>query len=165
MSSRDQSLRPDTWNLSGTHGNVFGNPRAGNRFITDTLSRNSSLLESECYRWEPCAREYRETCREKWRTIQRHNSIAEFCKKTINHEFFLSTRRTTEFYGWSAKIANLGASFQKFPHTFNAFMLEDKIRNPNKCLFRLSLGGNVKDQRSGDGRFGGRFEIISLDSG
>ena len=28
MSSRDQSLRSDTWNLSGTQGNVFGNPRA-----------------------------------------------------------------------------------------------------------------------------------------
>ena len=28
MLSRDQSLQPDTWNLSGTHGNFFGNPRA-----------------------------------------------------------------------------------------------------------------------------------------
>ena len=28
MLSRDQSLQPDTWNLSGTQGNVFGNPRA-----------------------------------------------------------------------------------------------------------------------------------------
>ena len=28
MLSRDQSLRPDTWNLSGRQGNVFGNPRA-----------------------------------------------------------------------------------------------------------------------------------------
>ena len=28
MLSRDQSLRPDTWNLSGTQGNVFGSARA-----------------------------------------------------------------------------------------------------------------------------------------
>ena len=28
MLSRDQSLRSDTWNLSGTQGNVVGNPRA-----------------------------------------------------------------------------------------------------------------------------------------
>ena len=28
VSSRDQSLRPDTWNLSGTQGNVFDNPGA-----------------------------------------------------------------------------------------------------------------------------------------
>ena len=26
-SSRDQNLRPDTWNLSGTQENLFGNPR------------------------------------------------------------------------------------------------------------------------------------------
>ena len=25
--SRDQSMPPDTWNLSGTQGNVSGNPR------------------------------------------------------------------------------------------------------------------------------------------
>ena len=36
-------------------------------------------------------------------------------------------------------------------------MLEDKIQNPSECLFRFSLRGNVMDQRSGDGRFGGRF--------
>ena len=28
MLSCDQSLQPDTWNLSGTQGNDFGNPRA-----------------------------------------------------------------------------------------------------------------------------------------
>ena len=28
MLSRDQSLRPDTWNLSRIQANVFGNPRA-----------------------------------------------------------------------------------------------------------------------------------------
>ena len=28
MLSRDQSLQSDTWNLSGTQGNVFGHPRA-----------------------------------------------------------------------------------------------------------------------------------------
>ena len=30
-------------------------------------------------------------------------------------------------------------------------MLENKIQNPCKCLFRFSLGRNVMDQRSGDG--------------
>ena len=28
MLSRDPSLRPDTWNLSGTSGNVFDSPHA-----------------------------------------------------------------------------------------------------------------------------------------
>ena len=43
--------------------------------------------------------------------------------------------------------------FDKFPHTFNLFMLEDKIQNPSECLLRFSLGSNVMDQRSGVGRF------------
>ena len=44
-------------------------------------------------------------------------------------------------------------------------MLEDKIQNTGKCLFQFSLGGYVLDQRSGDGRFGGWFKIIAINSG
>ena len=47
--------------------------------------------------------------------------------------------------------------FDKFSHTFNVFMLEYKIQDPSECLFQFSLEGNVMDQRSGEGRFGGRF--------
>ena len=46
-------------------GKHFWQSTCSNRFITDTLSRNSSLLESKCYMWEPRARQYRETCGEK----------------------------------------------------------------------------------------------------
>ena len=55
--------------------------------------------------------------------------------------------------------------FDKFPTPPTFFMLEDMIQNPSKCLFRFSLGGNVMDQRSGDGRFSGRFKIIAFNSG
>ena len=41
MLRRDHSLRPDTWNLSGTQGNVIGNPRA----VIDS----SSTLHQECF--------------------------------------------------------------------------------------------------------------------
>ena len=51
--SSNQSLQSETWNLSGTQGNVFWQSTSIDRFITDTLSRNSSLLESKCYRWKP----------------------------------------------------------------------------------------------------------------
>ena len=40
-------------------------------------------------------------------------------------------------------------------------MLEDKIQNPSKCLFQFTLGGNVMDQRSGDGRLSGRLKKTS----
>ena len=56
MLSRDRNMQLVTWNLSWTQGNVWGNPRAvTNRFITETLSRNSPPNESKCYRWNPCA--------------------------------------------------------------------------------------------------------------
>ena len=45
--------------------------------------------------------------------------------------------------------------FDKFPSPQSFFMLEDKIQKPGEFLFRFSLGGNVMDQRCGDGRFNG----------
>ena len=59
MLSRDPRLRPETWNLSDTSGNVFYSPRAEIDFVIDTLSRNASLLESKCYRRKPNSRKYR----------------------------------------------------------------------------------------------------------
>ena len=41
-------------------------------------------------------------------------------------------------------------------------MLEDRIQNPSKFLFRFPFGGNVMHQRSGDGRVGGRSDVIAL---
>ena len=51
MASREQSLRPDTWNLSGTR-KCYWQSACRNRFIPDTSAGNSSLLESKCCRWE-----------------------------------------------------------------------------------------------------------------
>ena len=102
MLSRVKSLRFETWNLSGTQGNVFGSPRA----VIDSLQTLYQwILHFESKRWKP------RTCCERWRTNWKHDTIAEFGKKSINHEFFLSSTVTTEFYGWSAKTAKLGASF------------------------------------------------------
>ena len=63
--SRDQSLQPDTWNLSGTQGNFFGNPRAATDSSQILYQGHSSLYESKCFRWNPVAEEYRETCGER----------------------------------------------------------------------------------------------------
>ena len=45
--------------------------------------------------------------------------------------------------------------FDKFPSPSSFCVLEDKIQNPSKFLFRFSLGSYAMDQRSGDGRFSG----------
>ena len=88
-------------------------------------------------------------------------------RDTINHEFFLSSRRRypQNYMADQSKLQISELQVEKFHHTFNVFMLEDKIQDPSKCLFQFSLGDNVMDQRSGDSRFGGRLKIIALDSG
>ena len=68
-------------------GKRFWQPTCNARFITDTSSRNSSLYESQCHRWNPSPEEYRETCSERWRTIWKHNSNADF--------FFFARRPST----------------------------------------------------------------------
>ena len=80
------------------------------RLITDTLSRNSSLNESECQWFDPSAGKYRATCRKRWRTNWEHNTNADDCKKAVNHECILTSGSTTEFYGCTAKTADIGAS-------------------------------------------------------
>ena len=56
MLSRNQSLRPDTWNLLGASRNVFDSPRAETNTSSTPHERNISLLESKCYRRKPRAR-------------------------------------------------------------------------------------------------------------
>ena len=72
MSSRDQSLRPDTWNLSGTQGNVFGNPCE----VIDSLQTPYQIIGIKVLQVRtPCE------------TVQGNLSNAEICRETINHEF------------------------------------------------------------------------------
>ena len=138
-------------------GKRFWQSTSHARFITDALSRNSSLNESKCHRWNPSAEKYMTTCPERRRTNWKHNSIADVCRKAVNHEFFPTIGNTTEFYGWTAKTTDIWASVWETPHSITIHVLEDKIQNPSKFLFRFFLGGYVMDQRSEDGRFTGRI--------
>ena len=76
-----------------------------------------------------------------------------FQQKGHTHRIFLADQQRFQ-------ISEL--QFDKFPTSSTFSMLEDKIQNPSKCLFWFSLRGDVLDQRSGDGRFGGRLKIIAL---
>ena len=132
------------------------------RFITDTLSRNSSLNESKCHRFDSSAGRYRATCREWWRTNWEHDNNADVWKKAANHELFLTIGSSTACYGCTAKTADIGASFRQIHQSIIIFLLADKFQNPGEFLLRFSLGGNVMDQRSGDGRLGGWSKILAI---
>ena len=50
-----------------------------------------------------------------------------------------------------SRLQILELHFDKFPTLSKLSCFEDMIQNPGKFLFWFSLGGNVMDQRSGDG--------------
>ena len=108
--SRNHSLRSATWNLSGTQGNVLWQSTFYVRFITDNLSKNSSLYESKSHRCNPSAGKHGETCRERRGENLEHGCNADVWKKAVNHEFFFTSGNPTEFYGWTAKTTDIGAS-------------------------------------------------------
>ena len=82
-----------------------------------------------------------------------------------NHEFFFPVDIPQNSMVGQQRQQISELQFDKIIlHTFNVFMLEDMIQTPSKCLFQFT-GGNGMDRKSGDGRFGGRFEIIALNSG
>ena len=58
-----------------------------------------------------------------------------FCKKAVDHEFIISCGYSAEFYGWTAKTANIGTAIRQVPYTFLIPLLEDKIQEPSHHLF------------------------------
>ena len=127
------------------------------RFITDTSSRNSQLHDSKCHRCDSSAGKYRATCREIGSTTTM--PMSERRPSTMNS--FLPAEVPQNSMADQQRLQISELHFEKNPHTFNVFMLEGKIQKPSRFLFRFSLGGNVIDQRSGDGRVGGRSKVIA----
>ena len=101
-----------TWYMEfvWTTGKLFWQSSPYVRFITDTLSRNSSLCDSKCHRRGSSARKYRDTCRKRWRTNWQYDNNADVWKKAVNHEFLFAGGNPTECYGWTAKTTDIGAS-------------------------------------------------------
>ena len=133
----DAEPRPKsaTWNMEFAWyiGKRVWQSTCSDQFVIDSLSRTASLLESKCYRRKPSAKQYRETCRWKWRTKPRDDSNAEICKETLNHEFFLPAEgahpQNCMVFQQRLQISEL--QFRKFPtpSTFSCW----KIRFKTQC--------------------------------
>ena len=39
-----------------------------------------------------------------------HDYNADVCKKAVNHEFLFASGNSIEFYGWTARTTDIGAS-------------------------------------------------------
>ena len=65
---------------------------------------------------------------------------ADICEKAVDNEFIISGEYSAEFYGWTAKTANIGAAIRRVRHTFLISMLEDKIQKPSDYVRKLCYG-------------------------
>ena len=70
------------------------------------LIKESSIYDTKCCRWGSHVHQHRGTCGKRGWTNREHNSNADICKKAADH----SCGYSTEFYGWTAKIAGIGTS-------------------------------------------------------
>ena len=77
-------------------------------------------------------------------------------------EFYNAGGITAEFYGCTAKTANVGAAIRHIPFSTIILGVEDTIHKSSDFLFWFSTGCNVMDERSGDGWFIGGIEIVAI---
>ena len=130
-------------------GKRFRQSTSSNRFFTDTLSRNSSPYESN-----PVQKSAGRPVAEGEEQIGSTMPMPSFVRKPSTINSFSPPEVPPNSMADQQRLQISELHRQNF-HTFNIFMLEDKIQDPSKCLFQFSLGGNVMDQRSGDGPLSG----------
>ena len=145
---RDKRLPLDTWNTSWLQENVFGN-----QFSTFDSTRDHPEGI------HPCAPQ-----REQGSVPQATGTVtlfADICRKAVDYEFVNTGGFSAEFYGWRGQTANTGTAIRQIL-TSIIFGLEDTIQKASDHLFWFSVGSNVMDQRSGDGWFIGRIEVLAI---
>ena len=90
MLSRDQSLRPDTWNLLGASGNVFDSPLA-------PVDSSSTLYRGMIHSWNVNATDGDPVRPSTENEIETPLPPPRFARRpSTMHEFFLSSGNTTE---------------------------------------------------------------------
>ena len=164
MLSRDKRLPLDTWNLSGSQENVFWQSTFYVRVITNTLSRNSSLYDTICYRCDSSACLYRDTCCKRWRTNWEHNTNADIAGRpsTINSLLPVDIPQNSMAGQQILQISEL--QFDKFsPHsTFSFWKMSFKNQVTTCSDFPWTEAMLWINQRSGDGRISGRIKILVI---
>ena len=57
------------------------------------------------------------------------NSNADICKKAVDREFIISGGYSAEFYGWTAKTADIGNAIQQIPNPQSFLVWESRFKN------------------------------------
>ena len=96
MLSHKRSMPPDTWNLSGTQGNVCDNPRS---MFDSSQTPCQGILHSTNPSATGAIPVQVTTGRLVARSEERsgeHDTNADDCRKAVNHEFFLTTGNSSK---------------------------------------------------------------------
>ena len=115
--SRDKRLPLDTWNTSGLQDNVFGS-----QFSTFDSARychqgiHSCAPQSERGSVPHAARTETPFIRE-----------ADICKKAVDCEFCNTGEMSAEFYGWTAKTAQMGTAIRQIPLSTIVLGVDNKV--------------------------------------
>ena len=112
MLSRDKRLPLDTYSTSGPQENVFGNqcstfdssPNHCQGIHHSTTPGVPGSIPVHIGTGTRVARDEDQN--------RRTNSNADNCKKAVDHEFISSGGYSAEFYGWTAKTADIGTSIR-----------------------------------------------------
>ena len=110
--SRDQSLQPDTWNLSGTQGNVFCNPRA---VIDSSQTPYQGILHSLNRSASGGNRVQKSTGRPVARGEEQIGStipMPSFARRASTMSSFLPVEIPQNSMADQQRLQNLGASFR-----------------------------------------------------
>ena len=163
MLSRDQSLRPDTWNLLGTSGNVFASPPTP---IGSSSTAHQGILHS----WNQSATGENPVRDSTGKLVARSE---ERNRETTPMPRFARTPTT-----WNSLFQAQGAypqndvadhqrleiselQFDKFPtpSTFSCWKI--RFKTQVSACSGSPIGGTVTDQRSGDGRRA-QFRVVFI---
>ena len=126
MSSRDQSLGPDTWNMSGTQGNVFfGNQRA---VVDSSQTPYQGILHS----WNQSATGVNPVQNNTGRPVAKSEEqfrgtipLPSFARIPSTVNSFFPAEGPQNFMADQQRLQISELHVDKFTHTFNVFMLED----------------------------------------
>ena len=87
--------------------------------------------------------------------IRGTNPLPSFARRPSTMNSFFPAEGPQNYMADQQRLHISELHFDKFrtPSTFSRWKI--RFKNPSKFVFRFSLGGDVMDQRSGDGRVGG----------
>ena len=144
MLSRDRSMPLDTWNLSGTQGNVFGNPRS-------TFGSSQTPYKGILHFTNQSATGAIPVQGSTGRPVARGEERIGVPMSAGRPSTMNSSGNSTEFYGCTAETADIGASV-RFPilSTFPCWKIRCKIQMSSCSDFLSEDMSSIKEVEMAD---------------